>query len=171
MKPRTLADDQDHTWQTEDELIFIFNSVLFWIYCVALTILLRLISLKNLRYPLRLYVVTYLVVFTWRLIDGTMILFFINRDAVGQNIDGYLYFATNSIHTIVDRFTVLVMIHFVFQMWAVKTTLECQTFNEQQIETRKQKLISVIVYSGFAVFQSVILGCRIYSIYYRYVKL
>jgi hypothetical protein len=63
------------------------------------------IGLAKLRYPLNMYLMVYLTVFIWRFTDGVLIMFAINRDNIGDTTDGYMYFATNNISSIVDRFT------------------------------------------------------------------
>ena len=123
MSSSNSTDDVEHKWQTEDELIFSWNLGLLVVYCTVLFVVLKKIGLSKLRYPLNMYLVVYLTVFIWRFIDGTLIMFAIDRDNMGKNHNGYMYFATNNISSIVDRFTMVVMIHFVFEMWAVKSTL------------------------------------------------
>lgn len=116
-----------------------------------------------------MYLFVYLAVFIWRFIDGTLIMFAINRDNVGRNYDGYMYFTTNNISSIVDRFTMLVMIHFVFEMWAVKSTLSSQSYAEKQNDARKQKILKYLVFGAFAAIQLPLLSCRFYNVYKRYV--
>jgi len=126
------TDNVEQRWQTEDELIFSFNLGLLVVYSTVLFFVFRKIGLSKLRYPLNMYLMVYTTVFIWRFIDGTLIMFAIDRDALGKNANGYLYFATINISSIVDRFSIFIMIHFVFEMWAVKSTLGSQSYAEKQ---------------------------------------
>jgi hypothetical protein len=83
------------------------------------------------------YLVGYLLVMTERLLDGILILGVIHRKEWSDNTDSEsdrfnrtIYWVMINIHTVMDRLTNFILMHFTLQMREVKIKLSSETVEE-----------------------------------------
>jgi len=76
-----------------------------------------------------------------------------------------------NLHTVFDRLTNFIMIHFTLQMREVKIKLASETVEEYQKKMKNHVILRRVLYIGFLVIQTIILSIRLYVRYKREVDL
>ena len=130
----TNTPGEDEDAYLDDNIIIGVNFPIFCIYLGLILFVAKKVGIQYVKKPMNYYLAGYLLVMTERALDGILIRFLIERNSWKQSgtyvVERTLYWVMINLHTVMDRLTIFVMMHFTLQMREVKIKLSSESVEE-----------------------------------------